>query len=158
MPIFASPCPERPEKLMPHFKIIVATLLATTLAGCFYPVHKTLQPAATARVFDSTQQPASNATVTLVSSSVLPVPFEILRTSVPALGGQAEFHAIKDWRIEALTIGGMQFYQWTWCVTAPGHETLVSGPFRRGKFDDEPRFVLTPGTPSPCPTGADTDY
>lgn len=146
------------DTLMTCLKIFVTGLLATTLAGCFYPVHKTLQPAATVRVVDAAQRPATNATVTLISSSVLPLPFEIQRTSVPALRGQAEFHAIKDWRIEALTIGGMQFYQWTWCVTAPGHETLVSGPFRRGQFDDEPRFVLTPGTPSPCPTSADTDY
>lgn len=136
---------------------LFALTLAITLAGCIYPVHKTLQPAATARVFDAAQQPAGDATVTLISSSLLPIPREVFRTSVPAYGGQAEFRAIKDWRIEILTIGGIQTYQWTWCVTQPGHETLVSGPLRHGQFDDEPLFVLTPGEASPCPTDADMD-
>lgn len=137
---------------------LAALTLALTLAGCIYPVHKTLQPAATVRVVDAGQQAVSGATVTLISSSLLPVPREILRSSVPAWSGKAEFHAIKDWRIEMLAIGGMQFYQWTWCVTGPGHETLVSGPFRQRQFEDEPQFVLAPGEPSPCPTDADLDH
>ena len=144
---------------MPHtLRLLVILLAAITLAGCIYPVHKTLQPAATARVLDAAQQPAGDATVTLIASSLLPVPREVFRTSVPAYGGKAAFRAIKDWRIEMLTIGGMQTYQWTWCVTSPDHETLVSGPLRHDQFDDKPLFVLTRGEPSPCPTDADMDY
>lgn len=139
---------------MPHaWRFLAVLLAATTLAGCIYPVHKTLQPAATVRVVDGAGQRVPGANVTLVSASQMPVPREVFRMSVPAGNGTAEFRSIKDWRVEFLAIGGIQTYRWTWCVTSPGHQTLVSGPLYRKSFDPEPVFALEAGEPTPCPSG-----
>ena len=132
-------------------RFIIGLVVVMLSWGCVpYPIYKTLQPAATARVVDSEEKPVSGATVVLISSAH-PYGREQFRMVSITRDGVAQFHKVKDWRIESMMLHGAQFYFWNWCVSKEGFNTILTANTSRGGFEKQPRFQLVVGGSTPCP-------
>lgn len=126
-----------------------AALVCT--AGC-YPIHKTLQPRATATVVDAvTHAPIVNAPVVLISGAY-PYGSERSRDVVATDShGVAAFQGRHEWRWETLMIHGYEIYFWNWCVEWPGYETVLTGWRNSDDFVADYRVDLKAGVSTPCP-------
>ena len=135
-------------------RFFIGLVVVMMSLGCVpYPIYKTLQPAATAMIVDSDGKPVSGATVVLISSAH-PYGREQFRMVSITRDGVAQFHTVKDWRIESMMLHGAQFYFWNWCVSKEGFRTISTANTSRTGFEKQPRFQLVAGSSTPCP-GAD---
>lgn len=131
-------------------RLWLALVLPLVLGAC-YPINKTLQPDAEARVVGPKGEPLAPAQVTLISSAY-PYGQERFRTTtVTDPAGVARFYAVKDLRVETLMIHGAQSFFWNWCVRGEGYRTVITHFGSSDGFDPTPLFQLEPGPSTPCP-------
>jgi hypothetical protein len=124
--------------------------LAVCLAGCIYPVYKTIQPASQITVLDESNAPIEGATVVLTANFN---PYGInethdVRTSDTR--GIAAFEHRSEWQREALMMHGARFYFWNWCVHKFGFKTYRTSHTSGEYFDPMPTVRLSQGPPSEC--------
>ena len=133
----------------PRLAIVSLLISAAMLTAC-YPIHKTLQPAATVTVRDQGRQPIPGARVTLITN-YYPYGREFSRDSVLTDSvGVAHFVRRAEWQTEVLMIHGAKIYFWNWCVERPGFATFDTGKRPRSNFDPVPTVTLSPGPSTPC--------
>jgi len=104
----------------------VCLAMGVWLQGCvfIYPVHKTVQREQSFLVVDEKGMPVAGATVTYISNSN---PHHVVQSRVSQQtnkDGRVRFPQVREWQTEATIIHGWREYYWTWCVTAPGYETV----------------------------------
>lgn len=146
-----NPCPDRRRSpAIGAWTAVALAVLALSGCGLPYPVYKTLQPRAEARVLSIGGEALVGAEVNLISSSH---PYgeektrQLIRTDQD---GVARFAPRREWRIEVLMVHGSEEFFWNWCVRAPGFQT-VSTSLRSSKgFVADWTVRLQPGVSEPC--------
>lgn len=108
---------------------------------------------------EATKAPVAGATVTIESWHT-PAPIgglqerRTLRHSISVLTdaqGQWSVPAQSDWMSGILAADGLPFFTNSWCVSAPGYETLTHDPWKhpRQYARDVSEITIKRGTPSP---------
>jgi hypothetical protein len=134
------------------FRLLLLAVAAMPLAACVpYPVHKTLQPAASVTVVDHERKPVQAAEVSLVANAY-PYGHEKGR-SVQLTGsdGLAQFPARREWRTEVIFIHGSEEFFWNWCVRKEGYVTFTTSHRSSKNFETELLVGFQLGQSTPCP-------
>lgn len=92
------------------------------LTGCF-PIYKTQKPQLTVNVVNERGVAIPEVKVVLVTRvypSRINDQYDIKFTNEQ---GAVDFEKLAQWRIESLMIHGMEFYDWSLCLTKDGYVT-----------------------------------
>lgn len=131
-----------------NIPIFSAVLLL--LSGCVYPIHKTLQPAATVRVVDEDGGPISGATTVLITNAY-PSGFEKVRVQRQTdMRGHVEFMARHEWRMEVLFLHGREVFFWHICAYKQGYKTFTSTNLSVDDFTSARTIRLSQGKSLSC--------
>jgi hypothetical protein len=108
--------------------LVVLLLSSLTEAACFYPIHKTIQPAAEITVIDEMNVPIEGASVALIAGYN---PHGWLTREIDSKttdqNGRATFERRGEWQREnPFLMHGVRYYFWDWSVRKRGEGQAIN--------------------------------
>lgn len=109
-----------------RFGSAFAVLGPLMLGGCIpFPTLDTISPTAEVTVVDETGAPVEGALVELTSHQFPGFSEDRVKLETTNRSGHVYFEPQREVHMSSLMPHGMRFFQFSWCISKPGFETIT---------------------------------
>ena len=103
--------------------LVLIVSMSILLQGCF-PVYKTIRPLVEVQLVDQAGQALEGVKVVRVTEQTPARVEAIFDTAKSNREGWGSFEQKRKWEIEFFMIHGVQYYNWSLCVSKKGYKTI----------------------------------